>query len=179
MSKSIIFDRDGTLIKHIPYLCDPKLVELLPTIKESLDLAIKNNINLYIHTNQSGINRNYFKYKDVVLCNNKMIELINLGNNIFKEICICPETNNEPPIYRKPSTKFVEELIVKNKLNRSDICYIGDRGIDIKTGIDANVMAFGVNTSSYNIIDECQKLGICNYTIFDNLLNAVKYFINV
>ena len=38
MPKYIVFDRDGTLIKHIPYLFEPNKVELLPTVKESLKL---------------------------------------------------------------------------------------------------------------------------------------------
>jgi histidinol phosphatase-like enzyme len=34
--KYIVFDRDGTFVKHLPYLSDPRLIELLPGVKESL-----------------------------------------------------------------------------------------------------------------------------------------------
>lgn len=179
MSKSIIFDRDGTLIKHIPYLYKPELVELLPYVKDAIQLAIHKNIDLYIHTNQSGINRGYFKIEDVHSCNKRMLNLLEVDEHTFKEICICPERDDEQAIYRKPSTKFVQELIVKNNINKNDICYIGDRGIDIKTAVDSGVKGIGVNTSSYNIIEECKSLNITNYHLFDNLLEAVKYFINV
>mgnify|MGYP006184261397 CR=1 FL=1 len=37
MSKCIVFDRDGTLIKYVPYLKDPKQVELLPFVKEVIN----------------------------------------------------------------------------------------------------------------------------------------------
>ena len=86
MSKYIVFDRDGTLIKHIPYLFEPNKVELLPTVKESLKLLKSNGFNFLLHTNQSGISRNFFKLKDVIACNNRLIEMIGLRKNIFYEI---------------------------------------------------------------------------------------------
>ena len=47
MSKYIVFDRDGTLIKHIPYLFEPNKVELLPTVKESLKFKDHYKPNYY------------------------------------------------------------------------------------------------------------------------------------
>ena len=88
MPKYIVFDRDGTLIKHIPYLFEPNKVELLPTVKESLKLLKSNGFNFLLHTNQSGISRNFFKIEDVISCNNKLIELLGMGKKLFVEICI-------------------------------------------------------------------------------------------
>ena len=47
MTKYIVFDRDGTLIKHIPYLFEPNKVELLPTVKESLKLLKSNRFKFF------------------------------------------------------------------------------------------------------------------------------------
>ena len=36
IKKNLIIDRDGTIIKHIPYLSDPDLVKLVPGVKNVL-----------------------------------------------------------------------------------------------------------------------------------------------
>ena len=61
MSKYIVFDRDGTLIKHIPYLSSPSQVELFGDTIKSINLLVENRVKLFLHTNQSGISRKYFK----------------------------------------------------------------------------------------------------------------------
>ena len=83
--KYVILDRDGTLIKYIPYLFEKEKVELIPGTIEAIKILIKKNIKINLHTNQSGVGRGYFGISDVVDCNNKMIELIGLGQNIFRK----------------------------------------------------------------------------------------------
>ena len=91
MIKYIVFDRDGTLIKHIPYLCDPLKVELLPTVKQAIKILLDRNYKLFLHTNQSGVARGYFSLDDENKCNMQMINLLGFGEAIFKEICIAPD----------------------------------------------------------------------------------------
>ena len=100
----VILDRDGTLIKYIPYLFEKEKVELIPGTIEATNILIKKNIKIYLHTNQSGVGRGYFRISDAVDCNNKMIELIGLGPKIFfEEICIAPDFPPSKVSYRKPS----------------------------------------------------------------------------
>ena len=87
-TKYIVFDRDGTLIKHVHYLHNPGKVELLPTVPESILLLRENGHKLFLHTNQSGVGRGMFSIKDVELCNNRMIDLLGFGKDIFESICI-------------------------------------------------------------------------------------------
>ena len=111
--KYIIYDRDGTLIKHIPYLFEPEKVELLPYVIELLKVFKSKDYKLFLHTNQSGIGRGYFDINDCISCNNKMIELIGLGKDVFEKICIAPDFPPNNNSYRKPSTKFGNEIIKK------------------------------------------------------------------
>ena len=85
-----------------------------------IKILIKKNIKIYLHTNQSGVGRGYFGISDVVDCNNKMIELIGLGQNIFQEICVAPDFPPSKVSYRKPSSLFANELI-KNMRFRKKI----------------------------------------------------------
>ena len=146
MSKYIVFDRDGTLIKHIPYLFEPNKVELLPSVKESLKLLKSNGFNFLLHTNQSGISRNFFKIEDVVSCNNKLIELLGLGKKIFIEICIAQDYPAKEDSYRKPSPKFGLEIIKKYKIDKQNLIYVGDSLSDLETALNIGCKCFGVNT---------------------------------
>jgi D-glycero-D-manno-heptose 1,7-bisphosphate phosphatase len=75
-SKYIDFDRDGTLVKHIPYLCESYGVELLPGVKDSLNYLKQKGYSLFLRTNKSGVARGYFDVKAVEICNQRMIDLM-------------------------------------------------------------------------------------------------------
>ena len=152
--KYIIFDRDGTLIKHIPYLSEPEKVELLPYVIELLKVFKSKDYKFFLHTNQSGISRGYFDINDCISCNNKMIELIGLGKDIFEKICIAPDFPPNKNSYRKPSTKFGDEIITKYKISCSDLYYIGDAISDIETANNLNCNSFGVRTGEFDLKDK-------------------------
>ena len=124
--KLVVIDRDGTLIIDKHYLSDPNNIELIPGTITSLKRLYDNGILIALHTNQSGIERQYFNLDDVNIINQKMIDLIGLGNNIFCDICISPNIKYSNNNYRKPSPKFAKELMKKYSLNSKSIAYIGD-----------------------------------------------------
>ena len=173
--KHIILDRDGTLIKYIPYLFEKGKVELIPGTFEAINILIKKNIKIYLHTNQSGVGRGYFRISDVVDCNDKMIELIGLGKNIFQEICVAPDFPPSKVSYRKPSSLFANELINKYNLDRGSIVYIGDSLSDLKTAKNIECNAYGVMSGGYDLETLIKSETDINYNIFPNLLEVVNY----
>jgi len=109
--KYIVFDRDGTLVKHLPYLSDPLLIELLPGVKESLTYLKSKGFHLFLHTNHSGVARGYFEIEDVESCNRRMIELLELGEDVFEDVCIATDFPPGKISMRKPSPSFGLVLI--------------------------------------------------------------------
>jgi len=109
--KYIVFDRDGTLVKHLPYLSDPRLIELLPSVKVSLTYLKSKGFHLFLHTNHSGVARGYFEIEDVESCNRRMIELLELGEDVFEDVCIATDFPPEKISMRKPSPSFGLVLI--------------------------------------------------------------------
>jgi D-glycero-D-manno-heptose 1,7-bisphosphate phosphatase len=175
--KHVILDRDGTLIKYIPYLFEKEKVELINGTIEAISLLMERNIKIYLHTNQSGVGRGYFRISDVVDCNNKMIELIGLGQNIFDKICVAPDF---PPLkvsYRKPSSLFATELAQKYDFEKKSLVYIGDSISDLKTAKNAGCNAYGVMSGGYDLVTLIKSETDLNYKIFPNLLDIVKYLI--
>lgn len=175
--KALILDRDGTILKHIPYLHNKEQVQLLPTVRDALSYAIKHKILLFMHTNQSGVGRSLFTLEEVHACNERMIELLNLGVSPFARICIAPEAPDEPSNYRKPSPKFAEEICQDYHLLPSELCYIGDNATDLATAAAARTNAVGLTTGLHDIRKEVVALGLPPYSIFDSLLDACYHLL--
>ena len=85
VNSCVIFDRDGTLIEYEPYLNDKSKVKLCSGAMELLINLTRYNNTIFLHTNQAGVSKNYFSINSVKECNDRMIELLGLGENILKE----------------------------------------------------------------------------------------------
>ena len=72
----IILDRDGTLIKSIPYLHDSSLVELLPGAGDNLRFLSNYGFTFVIATNQSAVGRNFATISEVESTNLRVIQLL-------------------------------------------------------------------------------------------------------
>lgn len=174
--KALIFDRDGTIIEHVPYLSDPEGVRLLPGAREALALAVEMGARLFLHTNQSGIGRGLFTLTDAEACNARVVELLDLGPAPFERICIAPEVPGAPSDYRKPSPAFAREIMSEHGLPADKLCYLGDRGSDLATARAAETRGVGVTTGLDDLQQELHDLGMPDrFPVFDNLLTAVQH----
>ncbi len=131
--QALFLDRDGTLIRHVHYLHNPAEVELLPGVAGALAQARKLGYLLFLHTNQSGVGRGMFSLAQAEACNERMIELLGLGRDVFAGICTAPEAPTQPQVYRKPSPKFAQEMAAKFDLDLSRSWMAGDYAADVET----------------------------------------------
>lgn len=145
----MFLDRDGTLIKDCGYLSEPERVELLPGVKETLQLLKQKGWLFFLVTNQSGIGRGYFTMKEVDACNARMLELLEVDENFFSRVCISTGTPDNPDDYRKPSPKFIFECMNDYHLDPHNCWMVGDRSSDVLAGKKA-----GIHTISLGIEDE-------------------------
>lgn len=172
--KYIVFDRDGTLVKHIPYLCDPAAIELLPGVKEGLSYLKKKGYILFLHTNQSGVARGFFDVSAVEFCNRRLVELLGLGEHIFTEVCIATDFPPGPVSFRKPSPSFGLSLIEKYKINLVDLYYIGDSIVDIETGKNLKCTSLGVNTGEFNLESALDSRNDLNAKVYSNITELIE-----
>lgn len=141
--QAVFLDRDGTLIEDRHFVGAVDQVALLPGTREALSRLLATGTKLFILTNQSGVNRGYFTLADVEAVNRRMIDLLDLGPAPFAGICIAPERPDESARYRKPSPRFIEEMLEEHGLARNSAWMIGDRPSDWEAG-----MAAGVNVAA-------------------------------
>lgn len=150
MSKALFLDRDGTLILDKHYLADPAGVELITGVAGALRRARSLGYKFFLFTNQSGIGRGLHTLEDVHRCNRRMEELLNLTAPVFDDICIAPESSDQPPVYRKPSPRFILESIARHRLDRAHCWMIGDRESDIQAGLNAGINAAAVCSGKHD-----------------------------
>jgi len=137
--QAVFLDRDGTLIENMHYLKAPEGVVLLPGVREALRMAREVGAKLFLFTNQSGVGRGYFSMSDVERVNKRMLELLNLGDDLFAGVCIAPERPGEPSLYRKPSPRFIHEMLALHGIDAKASWMVGDTHVDWKAGINAGI----------------------------------------
>jgi D-glycero-D-manno-heptose 1,7-bisphosphate phosphatase len=146
MAHALFLDRDGTLIVDKVYLADPAGVELIPGAADSLRSARALGFRLFLFTNQSGIGRGYHTIDATHRVNARMEELLGLDRPIFDEICIAPEGPDQPAVYRKPSPRFIQEMIARFDLDSGACWMVGDSASDIGAALAAGIRAAAVRT---------------------------------
>ncbi len=146
MFKALFLDRDGTLIVDRVYLADPAGVELLPGAVDGLTLARTRGYQLFLFTNQSGIGRGLHTLEDTLRVNARMEELIGLPRPVFAGTCIAPESPDQPVGYRKPSPRFILEMIDEHFLDPAHCWMVGDSAADIGAGLAAKIKVAALRT---------------------------------
>ena len=177
-NKGIIFDRDGTLIKYIPYLKNVKKVKLVDGVSQTLKLLKSSGYMLFLHTNQSGVSRGLFSIEDVNKCNIEMLKLINLGDDVFKEICIAfdfPPTNDS---FRKPSPRFGNHVINKYNIDKKDLTYVGDNITDLETAKNIGCKAIGVDYGVHKLSEKIKAREDIKYPVYNDLFQVCNQIIN-
>ena len=142
----LFLDRDGTLIIDKHYLFDPAGVELIPGVPEAVRQARNLGYALFLFTNQSGIGRGLYTLDDTLRCNARMEELIGLAPPLFTDVCIAPESPDQPQQYRKPSPRFLLESIKRHGLDLAQCWMVGDNHADLEAARNAGMRFAAVCT---------------------------------
>ena len=99
---------------------------------------------LFLFTNQSGVGRGYFTMHDVGLVNDRMIELLDLGGDPFTRVCVAPERPDQPSVYRKPSPRFIREMLLEHGIAADRAWMLGDSPSDWEAGLSAGIRAAAI-----------------------------------
>ncbi len=76
MMKAVFIDRDGTLIRNLPYNTNPDLVELDDCATDALKLLQQNDFLLMVVANQGGIAKGHFSAKEVDVVNARIAAIL-------------------------------------------------------------------------------------------------------
>lgn len=172
---ALFLDRDGTLIEDSGYIGSPERVVPFPGAGEALRRAAS-RFQIHLVTNQSGIGRGYYTLDDAAACNRRMLELMGLPADFLAGVCIAPERPGEPSLYRKPSPRYLLEVIARDGLRAGDCWMAGDRLSDLQAGVAAGARTALVRTTEHSdtpeIRDFVRKHGI---PVFDSFAEFARH----
>lgn len=130
-------DRDGTLIVEHGFLSDPEGVRALPgAINAVRQLNAWGYLVIGV-TNQSGVARGYFDEADVLIVNQRVIDVFGEGGARIDAIYFCPHYPSPgKPLCgcRKPSRGMIDHATRDFDIDLSKSFVAGDRFCDVQLG---------------------------------------------
>ena len=86
----VLADRDGTLIRDVPYLSRIEDIALLPGVAEAIRELNRRGIPVALVTNQSGVARGYFPESFVLESHARLMELLAAEGATLQGLYYCP-----------------------------------------------------------------------------------------
>ncbi len=140
---AIFLDRDGTLIEHVHYLCDPALVQLLPGAAEALKRFRRAGFTRVLVTNQSAIGRGMLTEERLDQIHMEMNRQLAVHGATLDAIYYCPDvpagddrTVVESPD-RKPGPGMLLRAAADLNLDLETSWMVGDLISDVLAGQNA------------------------------------------
>jgi D-glycero-D-manno-heptose 1,7-bisphosphate phosphatase len=133
----VLLDRDGTLIRNIPFLHDPARVELLPGAGEGLARLEAAGFGLAIITNQQGIGLGYYPEQDFISVNQQLFRELSRFEVAIARIYFCPHSAADRCKCRKPGTELLERAFRDFQMSPESVFLVGDDEADMRAGAAA------------------------------------------
>jgi histidinol-phosphate phosphatase family protein len=136
------FDRDGTLVRDVPYNGAPAAVEPMPGARAALDRLRAAGLRLGVVTNQSGIGSGVLTAAQVAAVNQRVEALL----GPFDTWQVCPHDAAAGCACRKPRPGLVLAAAAAVAAPPSRCVVVGDIGGDVAAGLAAGAAAVLVPT---------------------------------
>jgi HAD superfamily hydrolase (TIGR01662 family) len=140
--RAVLFDRDGTLIRDVPYNGDPRRVAVMPGAREALDRLRDAGLPVGVVSNQSGVARGLITRAQVDAVNGRVEELLGpLGT-----WAVCPHGPRDGCACRKPEPGLVLQAATALGVAPEDCVVIGDIAADVGAAAAAGARSIMVPT---------------------------------
>lgn len=128
LTRAVLLDLDGTLVREVPYNRDPEAVEPMPHAREALGLLRAAGLRIGVVANQSGIGRGLLTEHEAARVNERIEKLL----GPFDVWAVCPHGPLDGCPCRKPRPGLVFEAARRLGL-RPDACVVvGDVVGDVR-----------------------------------------------
>lgn len=138
---AVFLDKDGTLIRDVPYNVDPRRVDWYPDAGEALQQLQQAGFRLFIVSNQDGVAKGLFSRQDVEAVGRylrrSMYERYGVQIDGF---CYCPHAAGTCQC-RKPAPGLFLQAAAEHRIDLAESWMIGDILNDVEAGKRAGCRA--------------------------------------
>lgn len=154
---AIFLDRDGTLVEEVDLLHRVDDLKPFPFSARAVRAVNGSDFLCFVVTNQPVVARNLCSMEEVREVHRKLETLLGEEGAYLDDIYVCPHHPDrgypeENPLYkidcscRKPKTGMIEAAARDYPVELSESWIIGDRTMDIQTGMNAGLTTVLVRT---------------------------------
>ena len=136
---AIFVDKDGTLVRDVPYNADPALLQFLPGARESLAALAHAGHPLVVVSNQSGLARGCFTRAQFAELQAALERRLHdeAGVNLL-DVIICPHAPGRDGmpacLCRKPAPGMLLRAARRHQLDLARSWMVGDTLDDVEAG---------------------------------------------
>jgi histidinol-phosphate phosphatase family protein len=140
----VLFDRDGTLVRDVPYNGDPERVEPVAGAAEALHRLRAVGVRTGVVTNQSGVGTGRITAGQMEAVNARVEQLL----GPFDVWQVCPHAPEEGCDCRKPAPGMVKQACAEQGVDPSRCVLVGDIGSDVEAARAAGAVGILVPTAA-------------------------------
>jgi D,D-heptose 1,7-bisphosphate phosphatase len=140
-AKAVFLDKDGTLVRDVPFNDDPAKVSLLPGVGAGLRQLAEAGFALIVVTNQSGLARGLMTEPGMRATMRRMSELLAAERVSLHGIYVCPHhpAGVVPGLRtecdcRKPRTGLLRLAAAQHDIDFAESWLVGDILDDVEAG---------------------------------------------
>ncbi|MGN6491938.1 MAG: D-glycero-alpha-D-manno-heptose-1,7-bisphosphate 7-phosphatase [Agriterribacter sp.] len=155
MIKAVFLDKDGTLVKDVPYNIDTNLVEFTAYAVEALQLLQQIGYKFIVVSNQSGIAKGYFSPVEVKRVFDYISAELALYEVIMDDFYYCPHFYpakipefSTPCLCRKPRPGMLLQAAYDHNISLNESWMIGDILDDVEAGNRAGCRTILLNNGN-------------------------------
>lgn len=153
--KAVFVDKDGTLIKDVPYNVNPDLIRLEKGVLEGLEKLSHNDYLIIIISNQSGIAKGLFESSQLCGVRRKITDLLEQRNVFLSGFYYCPhhpegalEQYSFDCNCRKPKPGMILAAAEDMNIDLENSWMIGDILNDVEAGARAGCKTILINNGN-------------------------------
>jgi histidinol-phosphate phosphatase family protein len=139
---AVLFDRDGTLVRDVPYNGRAELVEPVPGAAAAMVRLRRAGVPAGVVTNQSGIGRGIITAAQADSVNHRIDSLL----GPFGSWAVCPHGPDDGCPCRKPAPLLIQRAAADLGVDPADCVVIGDIAADTEAAYAAGARAIMVPT---------------------------------
>ncbi len=155
---ALFFDLDGTLIELVDYICRAEDVRPIAAAIALTAAARANDIPTIMVTNQSGIGRGYYGWREFAAVQEAVLAAVAGGGGQIDAVYACPAMPKSGAACRKPNPGMLLAAASDLSIDLQRSWIIGDAASDLAAGARAGLRRGWLVATGYGEAERDQAL---------------------